>query len=308
MSEHTELLTEARELANKLKGLTGIPFTDGRPGGTVKRTPPTLDECWRSTDMLRGLAKLVEQQDAIIAETVAACKTCDEAIGDLLSAMDGMWTPGTTKSWLNLRAAGNQAGDAVKLAEPKGDVDEEQLSESGAQADFDETVLAELDAEDAADLADAVSDDRASPPAVSAETATAPKLDAVITAGGPTVTGICADLLRQTVPGQPPVEVEMRVQRMPSNVVGYWVWNHRLGETWFAEIGLAGEVRYTSEQAARDYGNAWLSALSDQLGVRLVAVWPDKVNDEARCQKCGGPVARIRGEVTTICSGCASDF
>lgn len=62
-NKHAELIREARELAGKLDGFTAVPFTGGRPGGTVTHTPPTDDVCYHSSTMLIALVEIIEEQD-----------------------------------------------------------------------------------------------------------------------------------------------------------------------------------------------------------------------------------------------------
>ncbi len=165
MNQHAELLADVRELAEKLNGLTSIPHPDGRPGETAKHTRLTHAECWRGTDMLRGLADIVEQQDNereariqkrekrraaledrlddylaersnVIAELVAACVTCDEAIAWMVN-VDASSQPLRASDWCKLGAAQHLARRAAKLyvhsPEPKGDVDEAQLAKVKAK-------------------------------------------------------------------------------------------------------------------------------------------------------------------------------
>lgn len=79
---------------------------------------------WASIDastyrkgILYTLADIVEQQDAIIAETVTACMTCDEVMTELLAQMeheDQALGTDTREHWIEFRAARDLARRAAK--------------------------------------------------------------------------------------------------------------------------------------------------------------------------------------------------
>ena len=78
---------------------------------------------------VRTLATTIERQDAVIAETTAACVTCDKVIREFRT-----YYPSRSRSlWEKLHAAGHLAGNAAKLGEAKGDV-EKTLAASGDRA------------------------------------------------------------------------------------------------------------------------------------------------------------------------------
>lgn len=71
----------------------------------------------------------------------------------------------------------------------------------------------------------------------------------------------------------PPIEVEMRTP-MPLDPDG-WSWQCRLGTLWITRIGTEDARYHRSRGKGEEIGNAWLAALSKQLGVKLVAKWED---------------------------------
>jgi hypothetical protein len=305
MNKHANLLKEARDVADNVDAI----YHTNKPG--VITTP------------LRALADIVEQQDARLvecgralvdatnskAELAAACVACDEAISQLILKYEPIspdkYTP---KPWSDARAARNLARRVVKLAEP----------ESNAKDDRAKSLVAETLRADATGnydellkrLAEAKGDttERPSEPP-------APRLADAVDDLVAESNQLCehADTLRCIVHNvvrarchatpPPPVKVEMRVKLLESYS---YTWECTLGGLRFDHSDWGNH----NPVIVREKANAWLAALSDQLGVRLEAAWKDDVDTvdtESRCQRCGRPVERIRGEIPTSCSGCASD-
>lgn len=347
MSEHAELLKEARGLASRLDYMnTGAKL--------IPRNAAT---------MIRTLADLVEQQDTALAETVAACKTCDEAITQLFALEDSAFlgpVP-TSREWFNLRAARHLARRAAEPAEPivfrdstlhvhspkpKGDVDVEletgtcrkcgktyEYTEAwvGPYCSTDcgrtpderaayetrmqqlricakaEKTLAEATVKHG-DLLERLADGETNqPPKPSAHDDLVQSMVHSEQPSRPTNWGRYYELLdimtvrelspteqveydeflailKQLGPGifppktvppftleedcpAPPVEVEMRTVEAP----GGWLPEYRLDDLWYP-IGAQG-LSYTDRGYAQAIGATWLAALSEQLGVRLVAAW-----------------------------------
>ena len=121
VSNHAELLTEARDYATGLVPAMSIP---GTPTEAFRKA---------SAQTLRDLADTVEAQDqriaqltytnadvaalkAVAAELVAACVTCDERIMNALNFMAYRYVRSEYAGgvWIELRAAGHLAHVAVE--------------------------------------------------------------------------------------------------------------------------------------------------------------------------------------------------
>ena len=105
MNDNSELVTEARELAEKLDKTIVRGELDGHFELIERMAPllrtladiveaydkqPSFDENLAAIrEQLDALDRRIGQQ-AVNDEAVEACRTCDEVIADLLSAMDGL--------------------------------------------------------------------------------------------------------------------------------------------------------------------------------------------------------------------------
>ena len=221
MSEHSELLKDARELANYYRG--GL-----------------LPE-FQLAVMIGTLADLVEAYAKSQPELVAACKTCDADITQFLE-------PHPEKGaglWNRLDAARHLARRAAKLAEPERDAVEQTMAEATTKYD---DLLKWLADDDTTNQVDPLAAEEAELEADLAEAAKQPI----------------------SVPA-PPIEVEMRVTH-PAKYE--WGWECQLCHRWLTIPDCEG-IFYVAEDIAKLCGQKWLAALSDQLGVPLVAVWED---------------------------------
>jgi hypothetical protein len=240
---------------------------------------------------LRTLADTVEEQDKVIAELVAACATCDEVIGTFLVSAglargDEEALEVLRRGSVTLDTARRQAERAAKLPEPKGEVDEEPETGTcmrcGKTYEYTEcwlgpycsTDCAQTPAEKAAyeermeglqrdaKAAKAKGDTTAQPPRY-----TGPPLPLGVT-GMPDKTDVAAE-------PAPPVAVEMRCVGGGSD----WRWQCCLMGIWIAPGCYADDecepVVYPTKLSAQGNGGRWLAALSEQLGVPLVAVWTE---------------------------------
>jgi len=90
--KHDELLKDARELASE------CPASN------------------RGAAMLLALSNVVEAYDKAESEAVAACRTCDEAITELIARLDypAPYSGPMKAPWINLRTAGHLAKRAAE--------------------------------------------------------------------------------------------------------------------------------------------------------------------------------------------------
>lgn len=295
------------------------------------------------------LSEAADKPDPVRAELVAACVTCDEAT-QKIRTMYPMLPTCERKLWDTLYAAGERAGRAAKLAEPKGDhVDAaSQPSEPPGYAEFRERAKTVVEAgsqvsrEEALEMIDAECGEPGIPTPPGYTGPELPRIidvvdgwvtkcnqirDQVITLRSTMRNVVRAhrfskpappiaieaarrddEFLRrlQEIARPPPIEIEMRVV----DTCDKWTWEIYLVGRWTLARQLEDErvAYFPGPTLAQDNGDAWLAALSRHLGVPLEGKWEAKVNNEAKCQRCGRPVERIRGEIPTSCSGCASDF
>lgn len=119
MSEHSELLKDARTVAERLRHTAAA---------TIHTLIDIVDRQDEEAVSLKGTMKryLATKQSAF-DELVAACKASDAAMSVLICEHDDFRVV-TEGAWINLRAARHLTRRAVELAEPKSDVDEEQLA------------------------------------------------------------------------------------------------------------------------------------------------------------------------------------
>jgi hypothetical protein len=284
LCDHDELLKVARGLANTLDG-DETQRKPGLPWESAKWLHPLAP-------ILREMANLVEEQDAALAELRAACVTCDEAIQEFR-----MHYPSRHRQlWEKLQAAGRLARRAAereliakarKSGHPTFKVPPCIDDECG-------TCARESDNRPPESPWSAIDDPFAPEPA--------PEY-----AGPPLPLGVADMPYKTEVLAEPVPAIEVAM-RCAGHAAGGWAWQACIGNHWIEPRHTDEGHAFAETEFAVEDGNAWLAALGKQLGVPLVAVWKDKVDDEARCQICKGPVARIRGEIPTSCSGCASDF
>lgn len=295
MNEHAELLKEARELADRedrdcfiYRAKTIRDLAD-----LVEQQDKAQAESFKSVreqvkkdnaELFNVLVEEIEQQDKVISETVAACKTCDEAIGRLLSHPFAVGND--SADWCNLRAARHLARCVAKLAKPKSHVEHPSpptnwdryhdlldiMTTRGLSSDerlkYERflPIIAKLDAEEGEAGNVALDDLVKGHERVVASIA---RLTAAVHAA--------AEQHRKPVPpSAPPVEVAMRLIGPAGNEA---TWQALIGGMWFSAASCDDRTFYDSSELATviayRHGAAWLVALGKQLGVHLVAVWKD---------------------------------
>jgi hypothetical protein len=261
MTDHAELLKGARKLADTLGLMGDYPKNIAMLrtlADTVEQQDALLESgrTNRHADALtiRALATLVEKQRTIIAETTAACVTCDEAITNLLTSLEDVvierGSPrGRELHGRELHTARHLARRAVKLAEPKRDV-EETLAEATTKYDA---------------LLRRLGDTTNQPPEVPVLSPTEQvEYDQFL----PIIAKLGAEAEK---PPAPLVEVAMRVTHPTQHE---WGWECFLGGRWITQPERYGAF-WATESAMMEDAYTWLAALSKQLGVPLVAVWKD---------------------------------
>lgn len=255
MNEHSKLLEDARGWAS-------------------------IDASTDRKAILRTLADLVEWQDAVIAETVGACKTCDEAIKDTLYAVMRINpSPAEPPVWIELRAAGHLAGNAAKLAEP---------NMVFATCEVCGHVIS-CKRQDWTGVCNAVCGRKRLDATLAEATAKYDDLLRRLAGIGdttneaePSARANRAETLRRLAecaePPAPPVEVEMRVVPTTHG----WTWELAIDDPtspraklWVTPSILNHGMPIDTSTLAVARGNAWLAALSAQLGVPLVGVWEE---------------------------------
>lgn len=228
MTEHVKLLKDARKIAAVLDDAN-------------------FQEPDEAVDMLRTLADLVEHQDKVIAETVAACRRCATEIDNVVKSF-GSRAP----AWMKLSVAAHFAVLAAKLVEPKG-------SDAGKLSQAERDALMELAT--------------GTPNQPAYDEALSPEVAAAFERGRKAIRSTPVYDSEKPEPPAPPVKIEMRVRRLER--INMWIWQCYLGDVW-CEPGVAvHRLCQTIKSNTRINAEEWLAALRRQLGVPLVAVWEE---------------------------------
>lgn len=121
MNDHSELIVEAQELADKLCPIKGVPFPHGRPGGTLKYSPPSSDTLAAAATAICTLADIVEAYDKAESEAVAACRTGDEVLTELINieapTSNADIGPQRRRRWTNVHGLKRLMQRAVEMAD-----------------------------------------------------------------------------------------------------------------------------------------------------------------------------------------------
>lgn len=282
MTTHAELLKEAWDLAGRLDYRnTGADVTTQGAANTlrtlvdlVEGLDMCLDECNKS---IAELVNTVEQRNAIIIEMTAACVTCDENIGAFVGEYPSKTLSEFNTGWDELHAARHLARRAAKLAEPN------MLTPPG-YAEFRDRAktlmetTSELNKEEALAMIDTECGEQSLPVVLMHANREAARIIEKQIKDLPfgnlpsasIALGRCLDEILR-MPEPPPTEVAMRVVSAPN---GRWKWHGCFGGEWVTVSEEDGRSCLT-QSSAREAGELRLAALSDRLGVPLVAVWKD---------------------------------
>lgn len=323
MSEHAELLKEARGLASRLDYMnTGAKLIPRNAATTIRTLADIVKQQDKAqAESLKGvreqvkkdnaelfnvLVEEIEQQDKTLAETVTACKACDEVIRRVISVLEGgtPLEPGSQGAY-ELEAAAYAARNAIKPEkEPPSTLP--GLIEDTFAAHRTPGPLMTGEAKLAEPKGDEVTADEFKwacesarvPPTPSGYSGFRDRVTSIIGkriqdlpfGNQPSASvelGRCLDdVLRVPLTNEsmavtseqpaPLVEVEMRLIGTAGNEA---TWQALIGGMWFSAASCDDRTFYNSSELATviayRHGNAWLAALSQQLDVRLVAVWKD---------------------------------